>query len=199
MANDTNAFGLSPVRYKNGTPYNGATIACWVSASYATALFVGDPVLLSPTLAEKDPTGTMPTINASAGTTGLIVIGSIVSFEPTDRDSTLYNPASTARIAHVCMDKNVIYQIRGDGSGTPAVVFPGQNAEMIATTAGSAVTGMSGFHLDESTPTTTQAFPLHIMNIVPSEDNTLGDNAVYEVLLNTQENATGSILGVTAA
>lgn len=199
MANKTNAFGLAPVRYKNGTPYNGATIDCWVSASYATALFIGDPVLLSPTLAEKDPTATMPTINASAGTTGTLVIGVIVSFEPEDRDSTIYNPASTARIAHVCMDKNVIYQIRGDGSGAPTAVFPGQNAEMVATAAGSTVTGFSGFHLDETTPTTTQAFPLHIMNIVPATDNVLGDNVVYEVLLNTQENATGSILGVTAS
>lgn len=202
MANNTNAFGLAPVRHLNGAPWNGATVPCYISASYATALFVGDPILLSPTLAEKDPTATMPTINVSAGTTGVLIRGVIVSFEPTDRDSTLYNPASTTRVAHVCMDNDVVYQIRGDGGGTLTSVVPGQNADMIATSAGSTVTGFSGFHLDEGTttaPNTTQNFTLHILNIVPVEDNVIGVNMVYEVLLNTPELAAGRFVGVTAA
>lgn len=202
MANNTGAFGLCPIRHLDGSPWNGNTIQCYVSANYATALFVGDPVLLSPTLAEKDTTGTKPTINASAGTDGTIIFGVITSFEPTDRDSLVYNPASTERIANVCVDPSVIYKVRGDGGGTPSKVFPGQNAVLIATATGSTVTGLSGFHLDEGTttaPTTTQSFPLHILNILDQADNELADNAVYEVLLNTPENATGRFLGVTAA
>lgn len=202
MANDTGAFGLCPVRHVDGSPWNGVTVPCYVSASYATALFVGDPVLYSPTLAEKDTTGTKPTINASAGTAGTIIFGVITSFEPIDRDSTVYNPASTERIANVCVDPSVVYKVRGDGGGTPSKVFPGQNAVLIATATGNTVTGLSGFHLDEGTttaPNTTQNFTLHILNIANQEDNELADNAVYEVLLNTPENATGRFLGVTAA
>jgi hypothetical protein len=203
MANDTGAFGLKPVRRLDGSPYNGATIPCYVSSSYATALFIGDPVLISPTLAEADSTGRYPTINASAGTDGTIIFGVITSFEPLPTDLTKqYNPASTERIANVCVDNDVIYHIRGDGGGTPAAVFVNQNAVMIATSTGSTTTGISGFHLDEGTttaPAANQSYPLYIMGITDKSDNTLADNAVYEVLLNTNLNATGDRLGVTAA
>jgi hypothetical protein len=64
------------------------------------------------------------------------------------------------------------------------------------------VTGLSGYELDEggtTAPTTTQAFTLHIMGIADVEDNTLADDARWEVLLNTPENATGRFLGITAS
>lgn len=203
MANTSGAFGLRPVRHIDGSPWNGNVIKCYISSSYATALFVGDPVLLSPTLAEKDTTGMHPTINKSAGTAGTIVRGVIVSFEPNKDDlSKIYNPASTEAYAYVCMDPSVVYEIRGDGGGTLTKVVPGQNAVMIATTTGSTVTGLSGMNLDEGTttaPNTTQNFTLHILNIKNTTDNALGDDAMYEVLLNTCENATGKYLGITAA
>lgn len=203
MANTSGAFGLRPVRHISGAPWNGAVVKCYISASYATALFIGDPVLLSPTLAEKDPTGYHPTINKSAGTAGALVRGVIVSFEP-DRDdlTKVYSPASTAGYAYVCMDHDVVYEIRGDGGGTLTSVVPGQNAVMIATTTGSTVTGFSGMNLDEGTttaPNTTQDFTLHIVNIKDAADNVLGDDAVYEVLLNTSELTAGRFLGITAA
>jgi len=204
MANPTGAFGLRPVRHLNGSPYNGAVQKCYVSASYATALFIGDPVLWSPTLAEKDSTGRYPTINASAGTAGTLIRGVVVGFEPDpDNLSRLYIPASTGGYAYVAMaSDDLVFAIRGDGGGTPSAVFPGQNAVMIATAAGSTNTGLSGFHLDEGTttaPNTTQNFTLHILGIQDKEDNTLADNAVYEVLINTNENSTGRFLGITAA
>ncbi len=203
IPNKTGAFGLRPVRHLSGAPWNGATVKCYISSAYATALFVGDPVLFSPTVGEKDTTGTMPTINVSAGTAGTLIRGVIDSFEALPGDLTKnYNPASTERIANVIMDPDVVFAIRGDGGGTPTKVFPGQNAVLKATAAGSTSTGMSGFHLDEGTttaPNTTQNFTLHILNILEKADNELGDNVVYEVLLNTQENATGRFLGITAA
>ena len=203
MANPTGSFGLKPVRHQDGSPWNGATVRCYISASYATALFVGDPVLLSPTLAEKEATGKHPTINASAGTAGTIIKGVITSFEPDpDNLTRTYSPASTAGWANVCMGGDVVYEIRGDGGGTITSVIPGQNAVMIATSAGSTASGLSGFDLDEGTttaPNTTQNFTLHVTAITNREDNDLGVNAVYDVLLNTQDNATGRFLGVTAA
>lgn len=202
MANPTGAFGLCPVRHLNGSPWNGATIPCYVSASYATALFVGDPVLMETAAANKDATGKKPTIIKSAGTDGTIIWGVITSFQPTDRDSKVYNPASTERVANVCVDPTVIYQVRGDGGGTVTDLFPGLNAVLIQTAAGSTVTGLSGFHLDEGTtdaPAVDQTNTLYILNIADREDNELGDNSVWEVLLNTNENATGRYLGVLAS
>ncbi|MCP3924482.1 MAG: hypothetical protein GY714_18065 [Desulfobacterales bacterium] len=203
MANTSGAFGLSPVRHLNGAPWSGNTVKCYISAQYATALFVGDPILLSPTLAEKDVTGVHPTINKSAGTAGIIARGVIVSFEPNRDDLTkTYNPASTEGYAYVSMDEDVVYEIRGDGGGTLTKAVPGQNAVMIATTAGSTVTGLSGMNLDEGTttaPNTTQNFTLHVIGIKDTADNALGSDAVYDVVLNTPTLAAGKYLGITAS
>jgi len=201
--NNTGAFGLRPTRYLNGSPYNGEVIKCYVSASYATALYVGDPVLMSPTLAEKDSTGKLLTINLSAGTDGVIVRGVIVGFEPNpDNLNRSYLPASTGGYAYVAWAADdLVFQVRGDGGGTPAAVFVGQNA-VLKSTGGSTTSGLSGFMLDEGTttaPAADQSYSLFILGIVDKEDNTLADNALYEVLINTNNNATGRILGVTAS
>ena len=203
MPNATGLFGLRPVRHISGAPWNGATIRAYISSLYATALYVGDPILWSPTLTEKDTTGQHPTINRSAGTAGTVIRGVIVSFEPllTDLNKN-YNAASTERYANICVDPDVIYQIRGDGGGTLTKAVPGQNAVCIAGSGGSTATGFSSFGLDEGTttaPTTTQNYTLHIIGIAKQEDNSLGVNALYEVLLNTCENATGRFLGITAS
>lgn len=201
MANATGVFGLRPVRKIDGSPYNGATVKMYCSASYATALFIGDPVLYDTTLANKDTTGKYRTIIKSAGTAGTVCIGVIVSFDPVNDESLVYRAASTERIANVCVDPDVIYQIRGSGVALTKVA-PGQNAVMIASTAGSTTTGMSGMALDEGTttaPTTTQNFTLHILGIADVPDNTLAASALWEVLLNTPQNATGRFLGVTAS
>ena len=202
MANPTGAYGLVPIRHLDGSPWNGQTIPCYVSASYAVALFVGDPVLMSPTLAEMDSTGKHLTINKSAGTDATVMLGVITSFEPTTRDSGVYNPASTERIAHVCFDPTVVYKVRGDGGAVPDATFPGSNAVLIQTAAGSTVTGKSGLHLDEGTttaPAANQSYTLFILNLLDKADNELAINAEYEVLINTNENAVGRILGVVAA
>lgn len=203
MANTTGVFGLKPLRHISGAPWNGQVIKCYVSAAYAVALFVGDPVLFSPTLAEKDPTGTLPTINKSGGTAGAVVRGVIVGFEPNpDNLNRLYIPASTGGIAYVCMDPDVVYEIKGDGGGALTKVIAGKNAVMIAKTAGSTSSGLSGMALDEGTttaPNTTQNFTLHVLGVKPVEGNDLGASATYEVLLNTCENTTGRFLGITAA
>ena len=88
MANTSSAFGLKPVRHLDGSPWNGNTVKCYISASYATALFIGDPVLLTPTLAEKDATGMHPTINLSADP---IEDTEVVSLNGLEIDSSNYS------------------------------------------------------------------------------------------------------------
>ena len=202
MANPTGAFGLRPIRHFDGSPWNGATVKCYISASYATALFIGDPVLITATAAEREASNLYPTIQASAGTDGTIVLGAIVSFDPLTTDLTKqYNPASTERYANVCMDPSVVFEIRGDGGGTVTDIFLWSNAAMIATAAGNTITGLSGFHLDEGTttdPRADQSLPLLIVGASKKPDEALlADNTLWEVMLNTRYNATGLVLGVT--
>lgn len=201
MSNPTGAFGLKPIRMKNGsTQWDVERV--YISSAYAVALYIGTPVLLSPTLAEKDTTARYQTVNIAVVDSG-VYYGVIVGFEPDpDNLSRLYNPASTERIAYVVRSKNMVFAVRGDGGGTPSKVFVGQNGAMIATAAGSTSTGLSGWELDEGTtnaPNTTQTFPLQIIGIQEKEDNTLADDAVYEVVLNTTELAAGDVIGITAA
>ena len=202
MANVNAPFGLRPVRHIDGSPWNGQTLRGYISASYATALYIGDPVLWSPTLAEKDATANYPTINRSAGTTGVIIRGVITSFEPNPNNLTQqYNPASTARWANICpAAPNTVFQVRDDGGGTPAAVYVGQNGVLTVGGGGSTITGLSGFQLAAgTTPTTTQAHTVHILGLSDIEDNELGDYAIWDVILNTCYNTTGLYLGITAA
>jgi hypothetical protein len=202
MSNATGAFGLRPVRHLSGAPWNGQTIRGYCGSNYGTALYIGDPVTISPTAGDRDATAKYPTLNTHAGTSGLVVRAVIVSFEPNPANlSQQYRPASQERWANIVLaTPDLVFQIRDDGSGTPAKsTFPGANAEMVAGSGGSTITGLSSFALDASTPSTTQAFPLHILGLSDIPDNELADYAIWDVLINTCFNTTGLILGVTAA
>ena len=45
MANTDSPFGLRPIRHRNGAAYNGAANPYYINSTYATALFIGDPVV----------------------------------------------------------------------------------------------------------------------------------------------------------
>jgi hypothetical protein len=210
MANPDARFGLRPVRHISGAPYNGATIRCEISSSYATALFIGDPVDLDTTLTNKSTTGRYPTVIRSDFIDGDYAVGVITSFEPDpDNLSYNYNPASNARFCNVCCDPEVVYQIRGDGGGTLTNVVIGENAVGIFTHSGDTATGLSGLELDEGTTTAPSADatnPMIIVGIADIEDNewdgTTDSRMIYEVLITNHRFRNGSgygALGVTAA
>lgn len=197
MANPTGAFGLRLIRSNGGGELR--TIPCSISANYATALFVGDPVTISATLADRDSTARYPTIIAATAGDGNRVIGVITSFEPLPTDlSKNYNPASTARVAQVCVDPNAVYEVRGDGSGTPAASWVFANANLVSGS-GSTTTGKSGWALDESTPSADQSNQLLIVGASSRVDESnLEDYTLWEVQLNTQFDTVGKVLGIFA-
>jgi hypothetical protein len=165
-------------------------------------MYVGDLVTYSATAADKEATAKYPTIIlASAGTTN-VIRGVINSFDPDpDNLSLIYRKGSTSRWANIVIPTpELVFQVRDDGGGTPAITFPMGNANFEVGT-GSTVTGLSGFALDFSaaSPTTTQAHQAHILGLADIEDNELDDYAVWEVIINTCYNATGIYLGVTGA
>ena len=199
MANSTTPFGLRPVRYYNGAPWNGMTQRMYIHVEYDTALYIGDTVMQQAELDEKVTTAHYPSIEKGAYTVAGAILGVIVGFEPRPANlEVTYMPALTEGWAHVCTDPQVIYQIRDDGSGTPSKVFPGQNAALVDA-GGSTVTGLSGFALDATTPTTNVEYPLHILQMANTVGNELADYAVWEVMINTPWLTAGKILGVTAA
>lgn len=202
MANADTPFGLRPVRHRNGAPYNGAVTAYYVPASYATALFIGDPVVKTGTSntvevtapgAGAFPVGTLPAINKATAGDDNAITGVIVGFAG-DADDPIYNPASTGRVAYVCDDPDVMFEIQADGAIAAAQV--GLNAVLIYTNSGSTATGVSGAELDTSSdaPAADASNQLTIRSVVNRPDNEAG-SAFTKVLvtINNHTEAPGAI------
>lgn len=181
MANLDSAFGLRPIRHRNGAPYNGAFNSYYVPSTYATALFIGDPVVKTGTSntaevsapgAGKFGIGTLPEINKATAGDGNPITGVIVGFAPISTNLNLnYNTASTARIVYVCDDPDVVFLIQADGAIAAADV--GLNAVLIYTNAGSTVSGLSGVELDTTSdvPAADASNQLTIQRVYNSETN----------------------------
>ncbi len=204
MANIDAAFGLRPVRHRNGAPYNGAVNPYYVPSGYGTALFIGDPVVKTGSANDASvtvpggghfPVGTAPTINKATVGDGNAITGVIVGFAANpDALGTKHLPASTGGIAYVCDDPDVVFEIQADGSLDEDDV--GLNAVLIYTNAGSAYTGMSGAELDTGTTTAPAAdasYQLTIQRFVNREDVETGANAKVEVKINNHTEAAAAL------
>ncbi len=209
MANVDSPKGLIPIRHRNGAPYNGAVNPYYIPASYGTALFINDPVVrvgTSNTASVSAPgagefnVGTIPAINkATAGDTNRIT-GTIVGFAADPANLNInYNPASTERIAFVCDDPDIIFEIQANGA-VPAASM-GLNGVLIFTNSGSTTTGMSGAELNTTTdvPAADASNQLLILRAVNRMDNdTTLTNAKVEVMINqhTENQGTVGTLGI---
>jgi hypothetical protein len=187
MANIDAPFGLKPVRHLNGSSWNGQTQRCYISANDATALYIGDPVVVYATAADRDATRKHLTIKKATAGDGQPVLGSIVSFDPVDSTSLKYRAASTQRYANVVIDPNVIYHIQDDGTVASTSYWPGANAVLIFTHAGSAYTGLSGVELNANAPSGNASNQLLILGLADLPANALGANAIWEVVINLHQ------------
>lgn len=206
MANIDRPFGLKPVRHKSGAPYNGAASPYHIPAGYGTALFIGDPVVKTGTANTAKVTvpglgsfgvGTMPEINKSGAgdvsSDANRITGAIVAFSALPDNLNLkHNPASTARVAWVADDPDLVFEIQADGA-IPATSI-GLNAVLIYTHSGNTVTGLSGAELDTTSdvPAADASNQLVILRAVNREDNdTTLTHAKVEVMINTHTEAHG--------
>src|SRR3990167_1024726 len=210
MANVDSPFGLRPIRHKSGAPYNGAARPYYVASTYATALFIGDPVIKvaggSNAASVTVPgggsfaIGTLPSIEKSAAGAASRISGVIVGFSPLATNLDLkHNTASTERVAYVCDDTDVVFEIQADGAIPAASV--GLNAVFIYTHSGSTTTGLSGVELDTTSdvPATDASNQLVILRAINREDNdTTLTHAKVEVMINqnTENQGTVGTLGI---
>lgn len=206
MANTDAPFGLRPIKHKGGAPYTGAANPYYIPSTYATALFIGDPVIKTGTANTAEVTepgagkfipGSLPEINKATAGDGNAITGVIVGFSPDpDNLSRNYNSASTERIAYVCDDPDVIFEIQADGAIAATQV--GLNAVLIYTNSGSTTTGLSGVELDTSSdaPDADQSNQLTILRVVNRTDNEAGSaNTKVEVKIN-QHTEANNVIGI---
>jgi len=198
MANANSAFGLRPVRYLGGAPYNGAVNTYIAPASYATNMFIGDPVVITGTSSVGTTGGAYAQINvATAGATNQIT-GVIVGFEPNPSVVSLgYGLASTLRKVYVCDDPTVLFEIQEDAAGNAVELSEvGLNANLVSGS-GSTYTKRSGWLLDSSSAAADATFQLTIRGFTDRVDNeAVVDYAKLLVSINLQTNRYGAVAGL---
>lgn len=202
MANADTPFGLRPVQHRNGAPYNGACRPYYIPAAYGTALYLGDPVVITGAVntaavkapgAGSFPVGALPIVAKATAGDGNAITGVIVGFAG-DADDPIYNPANTERVVMVADDPDLVFEIQCDGTLTPADV--GSNAVLIYTHSGSTSTGRSGAELDTTSdvPAADASNQLTIRAFVNREDNDMAAaNSKVLVTINQHTYATGVI------
>ena len=198
MANVDNPHGLTPIfpsGVGGGSSQGGHITKMYLPADYATAVFIGDPVIVVAagsndvvveTVGGTYQRGTLPECNLVAAGDGNDISGVIVGFESSTRDSTIYGAASTVRVALVNTDPFQEYLIQSDGVIDELDV--GLNANLIATHSGSTVTGISGMELNSASTGADASNQLIIKRLhnAPDNDTTLTHvEAVVRIAVHT--------------
>jgi hypothetical protein len=171
MANKDAAFGMKPVRMIGGAPYTGGQSRYRIAANYDTSIFQGDMV--------TQVTGGHIALHADGGTVPIVgVFNGCQYTDPTSGEQVYnsYYPANTNAsdlIAFVVDDPMVVFEIQA------AIAFPIAdlfgNFDIVYTTAGSTLSGVSGAELQVTDGGTATTLPVKAIDI--SEDPTNSDVA----------------------
>lgn len=186
MANVNAPFGLRPVRYLDGRPYNGA-VEYYFATGATGVIRPGDPVVeagsANTTEVQGYAPGTLPTCTIALDGAGDPITGVCVAVLPVTRDSTVYRENSTDRIIAVARGYDLIFEVQADAGGTAlAATDVGQ---FVVFKAGTTSTLRSDWTLDTATaPNTTVTFQGKLMGFGKGPKNEIGAYAVAEVLLN---------------
>ena len=187
MPNVNAARGLVPIR-TNGTG-EIVTNAYSILTSYATALYIGDPVMLTGTGRNIAiaPGGTTNSIGVFAGCRYTDSTGKPVW----SRRWPGVSDGKTDIVAFVWDDPNIVWEIQADGIVEAEV---GQVADW-AIVAGDPKSGLSKTYAVVSGTTTTTGGSLKIQGLVPSPKNEYGPYAKIQVIMLEHAN-NGVVAGV---
>jgi hypothetical protein len=169
MANTDAAFGFRPVRVEGSSEIPVNTY--YVPASDGTALFIGDPVILTGT---ADSNGVASVTRATAGSSAYTT-GVVIAVKAVTDESTIYREASTERYVVVADNPYQVFEVQQDSIGAvPAITDVGNTVDFIAGT-GDTVYGKSAFELDTSNVGTGDQFVIE--GFVQGTDNEVGNFA----------------------
>lgn len=201
MANAVNAFGLRPKQTLVGADWSSKLKPCYAPSGYGTALYVGDPVIISgtsntarvETVTGQWVIGALPEVIIATAGSGAKITGIICGFLPTNRDSAVYGPASTERVPLVCVDPTMVYEVQG-GATALAATTVGLDAVLKSGT-GSAITGKSGWYMDSgdtTAPASNAAYQVNILNVSNISGNDVASAyAIWDVILRIPSYANG--------
>ena len=187
MANKDAAFGMVPSRMIGGSPYTGGQSRYRIAANYGTSNFQGDMF--------AQLTGGGVEVHADGGTVPIVGVFNGCMYTDTttsEQKFSNYYPASTNAsdiIAFVIDDPNVVFEIQADDTFPVADLFG--NFDIVYTSSGSTVTGISGAELDVATGATTTSLPLKAIDISGDPENSDVATANTNVLVVIQNHIFG--------
>lgn len=196
MANANRPSGLSPVRYLNASPYNGAVNFYWIPSTDGTVIAVGDPVASGGTASAVGiPTVTLAT--AGSPIRGVVMAigaatGESVYVDP-DALGLRVIPATKTKnyVVAVADDPNIIFEVQEIGTGTQLTATEvGLNANLVAGTNNGYV---SGWLIDNTTEAVTATLNVRLLRLSQKPNNAFGAYAKWDVLINAHELRVGSV------
>lgn len=183
MANADAAFGLRPVRYLSGAPYNGAANKYYIPSSDTdSAAYIGSLVKLT---GGADADG-IPTVTANVSS-GEAVVGVVVGVVPETADSKIYRANSTERYVMVADDPALLFEVQEDSvGGALSATACGATCMLTGFTSGDTTTGLSAIEIDSSnlSEASDTDDDVRIIQFVQRPDNEIGINANWLVRLN---------------
>jgi len=164
----SSTYGLKPIQRLDGMPYAGAIRQIPVAAGYATAILNGDTV--------KESGGYLVAANTtnSGDIVGVVVGCQYVNSRGRTVQGQFYPAAASTTTAlayaYVVDDPTAVFQVAATtaGSTTPAAyarTIVGKNVALVANV-GSTSTGDSAYGIDGSSATTTNTFPLRVVDVI---------------------------------
>lgn len=192
MANVNAPYGLAPLRYADGRPYNGA-VNYYFATGASGAIYIGDPVTQAGAANTSEiqgyAPGTLPTIAPTTAGDGYPITGVCVGVLPTDRDSTVYRADSTDRIILVADGPDLIFKGQCDAASTAWAGTDVSSFANLLTGSGSTVTGRSAFTLDttDGPDPNDVSNQLYIVRLHPVANNAIGAYAQWEVMINNHQ------------
>ena len=184
--------GLIPFRDAAGKPYNGAATRYFTSASDSTAIFIGDPVVISGT--NPETAGKYRTVARATLAAGNAVCGVLDGVEPISPETVTTAPdlsrkhrvASVAQYVWVADDPGLEFLAGEDEGGAALVTGDIGNLGIMVTGTGSTAYGTSGLLLDSSSFTSGTATGQYILcGLVDRADFALGgDGQLFRVKIN---------------
>jgi len=201
MAMTSAPFGLTPVRYLNGAPWNNQMTLYYIASTDTNAYAIGDPATLS---GDGSALGVPGVTLATAGT-GDVVLGPIVTagavveggafVDPANMGNTTIIPATKTYgyFVGVVDDPNVVFAIRESNDSTAFTSANiGENANLVS---GANNGYVSGWGLAETGVATTSTLQLKLLGLQRTQGNIFGHFAIWHVLINNHQYRSG-ITGV---
>lgn len=211
MANDQTLTGFKPIRMLDGSDIHGGLKTYSLPSTYATAVYVGDPVIrvangsnnvaIDTVAGGHYPKGTLPEVNLASGADGVAVTGVIVGFELIAGSEYLHSGrASVTRVVKVKPVENTVFEVRDDGASALGATAVGLNAIYEIGTP-STTTLLSGAKLDTNgtAPSADASNPLRIVaasrkhNTDGTENDATAVYALWEVVFNNSTEADGAL------